>query len=51
MKVNIKKGYRAQRKAAYPSIEDQLDKLFHEGFDAWRDEIAAIKSEYPKPPD
>lgn len=42
-------NYARQRKAEYPKIEDQLDTLFHGGFDAWHAEIAAIKAKYPKP--
>jgi len=41
--------YKDERKAAYPSIEDQLDKIFHEGIDAWKADIQAIKNQYPKP--
>lgn len=41
--------YKDERKAAYPSIEDQLDKIFHEGIDAWKADIQAIKDRYPKP--
>lgn len=41
--------YKDERKAAYPSIEDQLDKIFHEGIDAWKADIQAIKNKYPKP--
>ena len=41
--------YKDERKAAYPSIEDQLDKIFHEGVDAWKADIQAIKNKYPKP--
>lgn len=41
--------YVQQRINAYPSIEDQLDKIYHEGVDAWKAEIAAIKQRYPKP--
>ena len=37
------------RKAAYPSIADQLDQIYHEGIDAWKETIAAVKAEYPKP--
>ena len=42
-------NYARQRRAEYPKIEDQLDTLFHGGFDAWHAEIAAIKAKYPKP--
>tara|TARA_R100001440_G_scaffold61896_1_gene81843 strand:- start:234 stop:566 length:333 start_codon:yes stop_codon:yes gene_type:complete len=36
------------RRAAYPSIEDQLDKIYHEGLDAWKVDIKAVKDKYPK---
>jgi hypothetical protein len=42
-------AYKAQRAAAYPSIADQLDTIYHNGIDAWKAEIAAVKTEYPKP--
>jgi hypothetical protein len=41
--------YKSQRAAAYPSIADQLDTIYHNGIDAWKAEIAAVKTEYPKP--
>ena len=28
---------------------DQLDAMYHKGFDAWKAEIKAIKDKYPKP--
>lgn len=42
-------SYSNKRAAAYPSIEDQLDKIYHDGLDAWKSEIQAIKDTYPKP--
>ena len=42
-------AYKAQRAAAYPSIADQLDLLYHGGMDAWKAAITAVKEEYPKP--
>tara|TARA_R100001510_G_C7576334_1_gene150919 strand:- start:213 stop:533 length:321 start_codon:yes stop_codon:yes gene_type:complete len=42
-------SYANKRVAAYPSIGDQLDKIFHEGLDAWKVEIQAVKDKYPKP--
>jgi hypothetical protein len=42
-------AYQAKRAAAYPSIADQLDTIYHEGIDAWKAQIAAVKQEYPKP--
>ena len=41
--------YKYKRKEEYPSIEDQLDKIFHEGIDAWKADIQAIKDAHPKP--
>jgi hypothetical protein len=41
--------YQRQRSQAYPSIADQLDTIYHEGIDAWKATIAAVKQEYPKP--
>ena len=41
--------YQRQRAQAYPSMADQLDLIYHEGIDAWKAQIAAVKQEYPKP--
>ena len=41
--------YKYQRAAAYPSIQDQLDTLYHGGYDAWKATITAVKEEFPKP--
>ncbi len=42
--------YQRDRKAEYPSIEDQLDKIFHDGVDKWKSEmILPVKQKYPKP--
>ena len=40
--------YQEQRAAAYPSIADQLDLIYHSGIDAWKAEITIVKQEYPK---
>ena len=40
--------YQELRAAAYPSIADQLDTIYHEGIDAWKAQIAAVKQEFPK---
>ena len=42
------KEYQRQRAAAYPSIADQLDTIYHEGIDAWKATITAVKEEFPK---
>lgn len=43
------KQYQRDRAAAYPSIADQLDLLYHQGIDGWKAAITAVKQEYPKP--
>ena len=40
--------YKFQRAAEYPSIADQLDKIFHDGIDEWKETIQAVKDKYPK---
>ena len=40
--------YTDARAAEYPPIVDQLDKIYHEGIDAWKADIKAIKDKYPK---
>ena len=42
-------AYQRKRKTEYPSIEDQLDKIYHGGIDGWKVDIKAIKDKYPKP--
>jgi hypothetical protein len=41
-------AYIAKRRAEYPPITEQLDTLYHGGYDAWKAEIQAIKDKYPK---
>ena len=41
-------GYSELRQKAYPSLEDQLDTIYHEGIDVWKSEIQAVKDQYPK---
>jgi hypothetical protein len=40
--------YQRLRARAYPSIANQLDTLFHGGYEAWKEQIQAIKDTYPK---
>ena len=40
--------YTEARRAEYPPIVDQLDKIYHNGIDAWKADIKAIKDKYPK---
>ena len=42
-------SYKSQRKGEYPSIEDQLDTIYHSGVAGWKTAIKAIKDKYPKP--
>ena len=37
-----------KRKAEYPSIGDQLDKIYHDGIDEWKKVIKVTKDKYPK---
>jgi hypothetical protein len=40
--------YWFERRAAYPSVEEQLDLLYHSGFDAWKASIDAVKQQFKK---
>ena len=40
--------YTEARAAEYPPLEEQLDKIYHSGVDAWKAEIKVIKDKYPK---
>ena len=40
--------YTIARAEEYPPIEDQLDKIYHSGIDAWKADIKVIKDKYPK---
>ena len=42
-------SYKSQRRAEFPSVVDQLDDIYHNGIDAWKATIKAIKDKYPKP--
>ena len=41
--------YQRDRAKAYPTIQDQLDLLYHGGLDSWKEEINKVKEQYPKP--
>ena len=41
--------YARDRAKSYPSIPDQLDDIYHNGIDAWKETIKATKDKYPKP--
>lgn len=40
-------NYKERRLQEYPSINEQLDMIYHD-IDTWREKIAAIKAKYPK---
>jgi hypothetical protein len=45
----VSNQYQQARRDAYPPLEDQLDNIFHNGIDAWKADIQAIKDANPKP--
>jgi|14_taG_2_1085336.scaffolds.fasta_scaffold02296_3 hypothetical protein len=47
--IDAANAYKEARKEAYPSIEDQLDDIYHNGVEGWKATIQAIKDEHPKP--
>ncbi len=40
--------YQRDRAEAYPSIQDQLDDLYHNGIDGWKSTIKTTKDKYPE---
>jgi hypothetical protein len=42
------KAYARSRATEYPTIENQLDDLYHNGIDGWKTTIKAIKDKHPK---
>ncbi len=46
--VGVTTAYNIARQVEYPSIEEQLDKIYHSGVDAWKADIKTIKDKYPK---
>ena len=42
------KQYQRDRKEAYPTWEDQLDDIYHNGVDGWKATIKVTKDKYPK---
>jgi hypothetical protein len=42
------KQYQRDRVKEYPSIVDQLDTLYHGGYDSWKASIDVVKNKYPK---
>ena len=44
----VQPSYAELRVSEYPSITDQLDKIYHSGVTAWKKDIKAIKDKHPK---
>ena len=44
----VANSYKQKRLAEYPSWNEQLDNIYHNGVDAWKAEIKKIKDKYPK---
>ena len=42
------KEYQHKRANEYPSIQAQLDDIYHNGIDGWKATIKAVKDKYPK---
>jgi len=42
-------AYIQKRLDEYPAWGAQLDKIYHNGIDAWKADIKKIKDKYPKP--
>ena len=40
--------YKYKRELEYPTIVDQLDDIYHNGVDGWKETIKAVKDKYPK---
>jgi hypothetical protein len=41
-------AYKEKRQREYPPMTEQLDMIFHNGIDAWKEQIQAVKDKYPK---
>ena len=44
----VQPSYADLRRADYPPIEEQLDKIYHSGVNAWKEQIKEIKDRHPK---
>ena len=42
------KQYQRDRAEEYPTWQDQLDDIYHNGIDGWKATIKATKDKYPK---
>ena len=44
----ITESYATLRRKEYPSLVDQLDKIYHSTLASWKADIKAVKDKYPK---
>ena len=44
----VQPSYADLRREDYPPIEEQLDKIYHSGVNAWKSQIKEIKDRHPK---
>ena len=44
----VQPSYADLRREDYPSIADQLDKIYHGGIECWKEQIKEIKDRHPK---
>ena len=42
-------NYKSRRKEEYPTWQDQLDDIYHNGVEGWKATIKVVKDKYPKP--
>ena len=46
--MDTRDAHKLPRQRAYPSIDEQLDDIYHNGIDGWKATIKAIKDANPK---
>ena len=46
--VETQISYVDARISEYPPLQEQLDKIYHDGVESWRTDITKIKNKYPK---
>ena len=46
--TRIRSQYVIRRTREYPTIEEQLDDIYHNGIDGWKATIKITKDKYPK---
>lgn len=46
--VNDARPWNEKRQVGYGGVAEQLDEIYHNGIDAWKVRIKAVKDEYPK---